>query len=133
MAALLIVSTAGAASPAAEKREYASRIQGAWVREPLQCSEVFSRQGTSINFVRPGLSKREGVLVDEVRIRDGQNRCTIERVGADRDGYDLRLACFSGLAVAKTRFSVRVIDPNTIVWWLSSSRDQQVRLHRCRL
>jgi len=69
-----------AAGVAAQTEAMLKRLEGAWVPDGSRCQDVFFRQGTSINFKRPGARTRDGIVVAGKRMRDPSNSCTITRV-----------------------------------------------------
>ena len=109
------------------------RLQGAWVPEGARCEKVFFRQGTSINFFRPGAATREGILVEGKRIGDARNRCSIKKVRPDGDAQALLITCYSGLVVSNLAFTLRFVDDDTIIRTLSDFPEEEVRLRRCKI
>jgi hypothetical protein len=106
------------------------RFRGAWVPEGAKCETVFFRQGSSINFHRPGASVREGILIHgRNRIEDARNRCHIKKVKPDGDAQSLLVTCL----VSNLSFSVRFIDEDTVVRSLTDFPEEQVRLRRCKI
>jgi hypothetical protein len=123
-----------AAIPArAADGDLVKRLQGAWVPSGKTCGEVFFRQGTSINFVRPGADDREGVLIAGTVLRDGRYQCSIQTSAtAAGAGYRVPVTCFSGLRVALRSFALRIVDEDTMVRGAPEG-GTELRLRRCRL
>lgn len=110
------------------------RFRGAWVPEGAKCETVFFRQGTSINFHRPGATVREGILIHgKNRIEDARNRCHIKKVKQNGEEQSLLVTCLSGLVVSNLAFSVRFLDDDTVVRSLTDFPEEQVRLRRCKI
>ena len=73
------VGLSAAAEVSAQPTPTLKRLEGAWVPDGARCKDVFFRQGTAINFARPGAATRDGILVAGTRIRDPKNACTISK------------------------------------------------------
>jgi hypothetical protein len=125
----LMLSTGVAAQPEPTLK----RLEGAWVPEGSRCRAVFFRQGTAINFARPGARAREGILVVGNRMRDPSNSCTIAKVSEAGEARTLLLACFSGLLVSKISFSIRFPDDDTVIRTLNDFPEEKATFRRCRL
>jgi hypothetical protein len=126
--ALTLVGAPAAAAPAE-----LSFVQGAWVLEGSRCEATFFRQGASVQFIRKGATKREGVLIKGDRVEDSRMRCTIVKSNAEADRYYLHLSCFSGLLVSKLAFSLRRVDEDTVARTITGFPEDEIRLRRCRL
>jgi hypothetical protein len=110
------------------------RFRGAWVHEGARCESVFFRQGTSINFRRPGAEVREGILIHgRNRIEDARNRCHVKKIKPNGDAQTLLITCLSGLVVSNLSFVVRFIDQDTVIRTLTDFPEEQVRLRRCKM
>ncbi|MFL5533330.1 MAG: hypothetical protein ACJ8BC_15295 [Gemmatimonadales bacterium] len=103
------------------------------VPDGARCKDVFFRQGTSINFARPGAATRDGILVAGTRIRDPKNACTISKTREVGETQTLLLTCFSGLLVSKISFSIRFQDEDTVIRTLSDFPDEKATFRRCRV
>ena len=109
------------------------RLEGAWVPDGARCKDVFFRQGTSINFARPGAATRDGILVAGTRMRDPKNACTISKIKEDGETQTLLLTCFSGLLVSKISFSIQFRDEDTVVRVLNDFPEEKTTFRRCRV
>src|SRR3954465_6313138 len=103
------------------------------IRDGARCKDVFFRQGTAINFARPGAATRDGILVVGTRIRDPKNACTISKTREVGETQTLLLTCFSGLLVPKISFSIRFQDEDTVVRTFSDFPDEKTTFRRCRV
>ena len=74
------IGLSAAAEVSAQPTPTLKRLEGAWVPDGARCKDVFFRQGTAINFARPGAATRDGILVAGTRIRDPKNACTISKI-----------------------------------------------------
>ena len=72
------IGLSAAAEVSAQPTPTLKRLE--WVPDGARCKDVFFRQGTSINFARPGAATRDGILVAGTRIRDPKNSCTISKI-----------------------------------------------------
>src|SRR5207237_3597708 len=101
--------------------------------EGSRCDATFFRQGTSIQFVRRGATKREGIVIKGNRVEDSRMRCTIAKSKAEGGRQDLLLSCFSALLVSQIGQSLRPVDENTLIRTINGFPDEEIRLRRCRL
>ena len=127
------VRLGAAAEVSAQPTPTLKRLEGAWVPDGARCKDVFFRQGTTINFVRPGATTRDGILVAGTRIRDPKNTCTISKTREVGETQTLLLTCFSGLLVSKISFSIRFQDEDTVVRTFSDFPDEKTTFRRCRV
>jgi hypothetical protein len=127
------IGLSAAAEASAQATPTLTRLEGAWVPDGARCKDAFSRQGTTINFVRPGATTRDGILVAGTRIRDPKNACTISKTREVGETQTLLLTCFSGLLVSKISFSIRFQDEDTVVRSLSDFPEEKATFRRCRV
>jgi hypothetical protein len=127
------VGLSAAAEVSAQPTPTLKRLEGAWVPDGARCKDVFFRQGTSINFARPGAATRDGILVAGTRIRDPNNSCTISKVNETGENPTLLLTCFSGLLVSKIAFSIRFQDEDTVMRTLNDFPEEKATFRRCRV
>ena len=127
------VGLGAAAEVSAQPTPMLKRLEGAWVPDGARCKDVFFRQGTSINFVRPGATTRDGILVAGTRIRDPKNACTISKTREVGETQTLLLTCFSGLLVSKISFSIRFQGEDTVVRTFRDFPDEKTIFHKCRV
>jgi hypothetical protein len=127
------VGLSAAAEVNAQPTPTLKRLEGAWVPDGARCKDVFFRQGTAINFARPGAATRDGILVAGTRIRDPNNSCTISKINESGDNHTLLLACFSGLLVSKIAFSIRFQDEDTVMRTLNDFPEEKATFRRCRV
>jgi len=127
------IGLSAAAEVSAQPTPTLKRLEGAWVPDGARCKDVFFRQGTAINFARPGAATRDGILVAGTRIRDPNNSCTISKVNESGESPTLLLTCFSGLLVSKISFSIRFQDEDTVVRTFSDFPDEKTTFRRCRV
>jgi hypothetical protein len=127
------VGLSAAAEVSAQPTPTLKRLEGAWVPDGARCKEVFFRQGTAINFARPGAATRDGILVAGTRIRDPNNSCTISKVNESGESPTLLLTCFSGLLVSKIAFSIRFQDEDTVMRTLNDFPEEKATFRRCRV
>jgi hypothetical protein len=127
------VGLSAAAEVSAQPTPTLKRLEGAWVPDGARCKDVFFRQGTAINFARPGAATRDGILVAGTRIRDPNNSCTISKVNESGENPTLLLTCFSGLLVSKIAFSIRFQDEDTVIRTLNDFPEEKATFRRCRV
>ena len=130
-----IVACAGlgaAAEVSAQPAPTLRRLEGAWVPDDAHCKDVFFRQGTALNFARPGAATRDGIVVAGTRIRDPKNACTISKTKEDGETQTLLLTCFSGLLVSKISFSIRFQDEDTVTRTLNDFPEERATFRKCR-
>ena len=128
------VGLSAAAEVSAQPTPTLKRLEGAWVPDGARCKDVFFRQGTAINFARPGAATRDGILVAGTRIRDPKNSCTISKINEKlARAQTLLLTCFSGLLVSKISFSIRFQDEDTVIRTLNDFPDEKATFRRCRV
>ena len=130
---LTCIGLSVAAEVSAQTTPTLKRLEGAWVPDGARCKDVFFRQGTAINFVRPGAATRDGILVAGTRIRDPNNSCTISKINESGESPTLLLTCFSGLLVSKIAFSIRSQDEDTVIRTLNDFPDEKMTFRRCRV
>jgi hypothetical protein len=127
------IGLSAAAELSAQPTPTLKRLEGAWVPDGARCKDVFFRQGTAINFARPGAATRDGILVAGTRIRDPNNSCTISKVNETGESPTLLLTCFSGLLVSKIAFSIRFQDEDTVMRTLNDFPDEKTTFRRRRV
>jgi hypothetical protein len=111
------------------------RLQGAWVPEGAQCSNVFFRKGRSINFYRPGASVREGILIERNRLSDARQRCTIRGFKPNSDTYTMLIRCLRGRSLISSTFSfsLRFVDDDTVIRSFREFPEEKLMFHRCKI
>ena len=127
------IGLSAAAEVTAQPTPTLKRLEGAWVPDGARCKDVFFRQGTAINFARPGAARRDGILVAGTRMRDPKNACTISKIKEDGETQTLLLTCFSGLLISKISFSIQFRDEDTVVRVLNDFPEEKTTFRRCRV
>lgn len=110
-------------------------LQGAWVPEGARCENVFFRQGTSVNFRKPGAVVREGILIEDNRLGDSRQRCVITKFRKDGERFRMLVTCSKFETILTSKFSLVLAfaDENTVVRSFSDFPDETLRLRRCRI
>ena len=121
------------AAVAQERYPELQRLQGAWVPEGQECKKVFFRQGRSINFHRPGISVREGLLLQGNRLSDGRQRCVISNTKQDQDSYSILITCLGSRSLITSKLSlfVKFEDENSVVRTFNGFPEERLKLRRC--
>ena len=127
------IGLSAAAEVSAQPTPTLKRLEGAWVPDGARCKDVFFRQGTSINFARPGAATRDGILVAGTRIRDPKNSLHDQQGQRIGETQTLLLTCFSGLLVSKISFSIRFQDEDTVIRTLNDFPEEKATFRRCRV
>lgn len=108
-----------------------SELQGAWVINSVQCSDVFTKRSGRLAF-RPGQRNADtSFIISGSRIQGARAACTLASEKRTADGLRAILACSSRMMVGALPVTFRVPDPNTIVKFDPDFPDIETTFTRC--
>jgi hypothetical protein len=95
-------------------QSHAIELTGAWATEADLCKLVFTKKGNGIAFAELSDLYGSGFIIEGSRIRGKAARCTITSRKQDGDNLELGAACASTIMNQNVRFTLKVIDDNTL-------------------
>jgi hypothetical protein len=89
-------------------------LTGAWSTDADLCSRVFTKKDNQIGFAELSDLYGSGFIVDGDRVRGKATQCTIESRKQEGDSIELSAACASSIMTQSLKFSLKIINDNTI-------------------
>jgi hypothetical protein len=89
------------------------QLQGAWVNEGADCTQIFEKNGDRITFKdrSASLSLDSGIIIlKNDKVKGPMGGCTISTTAEDGDQFSALLQCTDGLVSRDFNMSFRVID-----------------------
>ncbi|EIM25359.1 hypothetical protein [Microvirga lotononidis] len=126
---LAAVLLGGTGSPAGAAS--LSELQGAWVINSAQCSDVFTKRSGRFAF-RPGKRNADtSFIINGSRIQGARATCTLASEKQTADGLKAVLDCSSRMMVGALPVTFRTPGPNTIVKFDPDFPDLTATFTRC--
>ena len=106
-------------------------LNGAWVGDADNCAKVFARQGGQLGFTDMSDVYGGGFIINGDQIVGKYARCRI-RARKDNGPYvNLVAACATDMMLSSVQFSLRELDPDSLVRLFPGMEDMEIRYHRC--
>jgi hypothetical protein len=92
----------------------AIELTGAWASHEDLCNQVFTKKDNRVEYAEFSELFGSGFIVDGDRIRGKAGTCTIKSRKQEGDNLEISAACASTIMTQDVRFSLKIIDDNTI-------------------
>ena len=123
--------TAALLAPMAQADAF--ELSGAWATDADLCNRVFARKGNEIGFAELSDLYGSGFVISGNRIIGKAAQCTIESRKQDGNGLDLTAACATSIMTQNMKFSLKVIDDNTITRTIEEIPGMSQKYSRCKI
>lgn len=111
----------------------AFELSGAWATDPQLCDHVFARKGDQVTFAELSDLYGSGFVVNAKRITGKAANCTIESTKQNGQSLELSAACASSIMHQNVKFSLEVIDDNTIRRTIEDIPGMAINYSRCKI
>jgi hypothetical protein len=111
----------------------AIELTGAWASQADLCKLVFTKKGNQAVFTELSDIYGSGFIIDGNRIRGKSTRCTIKSKKQEGDSLELNAACASVIMTSNVRFSLKVVDDNTLSRLIPEIPGMEIKYSRCAI
>jgi hypothetical protein len=111
----------------------AFELNGAWATDADNCSRVFGRKGTRIDFTEMSDVYGGGFIVDGDQIAGKYARCRIKVRKDNGQNIDLIAACASDIILQNVQFSLRQMDADTVSRLFPAMGGMEIKYFRCQV
>jgi len=129
LAALLL--TCALLTPLQEARAF--ELTGAWATDAELCGRVFTRKDDQLIFTEMSDLYGSGFVVNANRIVAKTALCTIESTKQEGESIELSAACSTSIMRQNLKFSLKVVDDNTISRTIDDVPGMTLKYFRCEL
>jgi hypothetical protein len=127
---LLAVAVMPALLPASA---HAFDLSGAWATDAELCNSVFTIKGNQVTFAELSDLYGSGFVISGNRIVGKAARCTIESTKQDGNSLELSAACATSIMTQNVKFSLKIIDDNTINRTIEEVPGMNIKYSRCKI
>lgn len=113
----------------AEARAF--ELSGAWATHTDLCSRVFTTKDGRVVYTELSELFGSGFIIDGDRIRGTAATCTIKSKKQEGDSLELSAACASSIMTQDVKFSLKIIDDNTIARSFPEISGMSINYSRC--
>ena len=110
----------------------AIELTGAWATHADLCSQVFTTKNGRVDYTELSELFDSGFIIDGDRIRGKAATCTIRSKKQDGDNLELSASCASSIMTQDVRFSLKVIDDNTVSRSFPDISGMSINYTRCK-
>jgi hypothetical protein len=110
---------------------HAFELSGAWATHTDLCSQVFATKDGRVVYTELSELFGSGFIVDGDRIRGKAATCTIKSKKQEGDSLELSAACASSIMTQDVKFSLKIIDDNTIARSFPEISGMSINYSRC--
>jgi hypothetical protein len=111
----------------------AIELTGAWAGHADLCSQVFTKKDGRVVYAEFSELFGSGFIIDGDRIMGRSGTCTIKSRKQEGDSLELSAACASTIMTQDVRFSLKIIDDNTISRSFAEISGMTLNYTRCKL
>jgi hypothetical protein len=111
----------------------AIELAGAWATQTDLCKLVFTKQGNQVTFAELSDLYGSGFIIDGSRISGKTAKCTIKSRKQEGDSLELSAACATRIMTSDIRFSLKVVDDNTLFRLLPEVPGMDIKYYRCEI
>ena len=109
----------------------AFELSGAWATHTDLCSQVFTTKDGRVVYTELSELFGSGFIIDGDRIRGKAATCTIKSKKQEGDSLELSAACASSIMTQDVKFSLKIIDDNTIARLFPEISGMSINYSRC--
>jgi hypothetical protein len=106
-------------------------LNGAWVSDADNCAKVFARKGTQLGFTDMSDVYGGGFIIAGDQIIGKFARCRIRARKDDGPNVNMIAACATDMMLSSVQFSLKELDPDSLVRLFPGMEDMEIRYHRC--
>jgi hypothetical protein len=110
----------------------AIELTGAWATHADLCNQVFTTKNGRVDYTELSELFGSGFIIDGDRIRGKAATCTIRSKKQDGDNLELSASCASSIMTQDVRFSLKVIDDNTVSRSFPDISGMSINYTRCK-
>jgi hypothetical protein len=111
----------------------AIELSGAWATHADLCSQVFTKKDNRVVYAEFSELFGSGFIIDGDLIRGKAATCTIKSRKQEGDSLELSATCASSIMTQNVRFSLKIIDDNTISRSFPEITGMSLNYTRCKL
>ncbi|MGY4306384.1 hypothetical protein ACVIJ6_003627 [Bradyrhizobium sp. USDA 4369] len=130
---LLVGAALSLSACLAAERAYAVELNGAWATSADQCEKVFTREGGKLGFAEMSEVYGGGFIVDGKQLIGRFARCTITARKETGPNVNLIASCATDIMLSSVQFSLRELEPGSIIRLFPGMEEMEIRYHRCSL
>ena len=105
----------------------------AWATHADLCGRVFTKQDNRVVYAEFSEVFGSGLIIEGDRITGRTGTCTIKSRKQEGNSLELSAACASSIMTQDVRFSLKIIDDNTISRSFSEIAGMTLNYTRCKL
>jgi len=109
----------------------AFELTGAWATHTDLCSQVFTTKDGRVVYTELSELFGSGFIIEGDRIRGKAATCTIKSRKQEGDSLELSAACASSVMTQDVKFSLKIIDDNTISRSFPEISGMSINYSRC--
>ena len=110
----------------------AIELTGAWAGHADLCNQVFTKKDGRVEYAEFSELFGSGFIIDGDRIRGRAATCTIKSRKQEGDSLELSAACASSIMTQDVRFSLKIIDDDTISRSFPEIAGMSLNYTRCK-
>ena len=107
-------------------------LTGAWAGHEDLCSQVFTKKDGKVTYAEFSELFGSGFIINGDRIMGRAGTCTIKSRKQEGDSLELSAACASSIMTQDVRFSLKIIDDNTISRSFAEISGMSLNYTRCK-
>jgi len=108
------------------------QLQGAWVMDGTDCTQVFKHASGKTEFIDRDASLATGVIVAGKQITTPEETCTVDKSKPDGDHVNLLLNCEDSVMFNTISSSFRMVDADTFERFETLFPDTAFTYKRCK-
>ncbi|XUM22971.1 hypothetical protein ACRAVF_05815 [Bradyrhizobium oligotrophicum S58] len=128
---LIVASALSLFACLAARGAHAVELNGAWATSAEQCEKVFTREGGKLGFAEMSEVYGGGFIVDGKQLIGRFARCTITARKDAGPNVNLIASCATDIMLSSVQFSLRELEPGSIVRLFPGMEEMEIRYHRC--
>jgi hypothetical protein len=109
----------------------AIELTGAWATQTDLCNLVFTKKSNQVAFAELSDLYGSGFIIDGTRIRGKTANCMIKSRMQEGDKLELSAACATSIMTSDVRFSLKVVDDNTLLRLIPEVPGMEIKYYRC--
>lgn len=111
---------------------HAFELSGAWAPHDDLCRLVFTKKGSEVVFAELSDLYGSGFVIDGDHVRGKAAQCTINSKKQAGDTIELSAACATLIMTQDMRFTLKIVDDNTVSRNFSEVPGMSLNYSRCK-
>ena len=108
-------------------------LDGVWATEVRNCGKIFVKDQANVSFAKDSDIYGNGFIIEGNRIRAKTATCNVKSRKADGSITHLMAACATEIMLLDTRFSMRLVDHDTLERIYPGVPELDSRYGRCEM